>query len=67
MNMCKQNGCKNVAENKVYWPGQETEMCATCTVRAVRLARHMGFELSTSVLGLPSLEEIKAALSTMGK
>lgn len=47
MMKCHTNECATPAAFRVYWPGQETVMCDECCARAIRIATHMGFVLST--------------------
>lgn len=48
--MCESDGCNNEAINRVHWPGKDVRLCAVCSIRAHRVARHMGFELSVTPL-----------------
>lgn len=47
--LCRSRDCKQLAVCLVLWPGQTTRLCGFCTIRALNVAAHMGFQLSITL------------------
>jgi hypothetical protein len=69
---CRSAGCTAPAAWVVHWPGQTTEMCDDCAVRARGVAEAMGFELATTPItgaakpGALSPADAEAVTYTLG-
>lgn len=53
---CKQENCTKEAIYNVYWPGQRTKQCEEHAMKAMGLAKTMGFDVSITKLQLEDEE-----------
>lgn len=53
---CKTATCNDLATVRVFWPGQTSDMCAQCALRAKGVAAAMGFPLSVAIIVPPDRE-----------
>jgi hypothetical protein len=65
--LCRSKDCREVAEFKVLWPGQETVLCLFCTHRAVLTAKAMGFSVPvTDLEWVDTLKKLADVTSRLG-
>jgi len=52
---CATKSCNEETAIRVFWPGQTSDMCPACALRARNVASAMGFALTVAVIGPPPI------------